>query len=144
MLQQLGAAGDQEPVADTSAAVSTAAARLAANILQHSLRCPDKWDGDLSLIPRPKIVLVSISRLQQKYFICYVKLLPIIHKYFPSLIILQFERSVISIKDMYIRPNIQIYLQIQNPKKLFTFGKKYLQRVSGWLGVWVCSSSLVS
>ena len=31
-----------------------------ANILQHSLRCPDTRDGDLSLIPRPKIVLVSI------------------------------------------------------------------------------------
>ena len=48
-----------------------------ANILQHSPRCPDTRDGDLTLIPRPKIVLVSISRLQQKYFICYVKLLPI-------------------------------------------------------------------
>ena len=28
-----------------------------ANILQHSLRCPDTRDGDLSLIPSPKIFL---------------------------------------------------------------------------------------
>ena len=58
-----------------------------------------------------------------------------------------YSSSVISIKDVYITPNIQIYLQIQNPKKLFTFGKKYLQAcvwLAGCLGLQQQSGLLMS
>ena len=135
VLQLLGAAGDQEPVADTSAAVSTAAA------CQHSAALAPV-SGHSGWRPQSHSETENFSI---KYLPFTTKILhlwrQIIANYINVFRSSWFSCSVISINDTLHSTSQSICKTLKN---YLPSAKNICKRVSGWLGVWVCSSSLVS